>query len=37
MTLNDIFKVLEEKGQVLRYSRNIKFENVELNHLSFNS
>ena len=37
MTLNDIFKVLEDKGQVLRYSRNIKFENVELNHLSYNS
>ncbi len=37
ITLDKIFKVLEDAGQVVRYSRNLKFEDIELNHLSYNS
>lgn len=35
--LDKIFNALNEAGLVERYSRNIKFENIELNHLSYNS
>ena len=37
ITLDKIFKVLEENGQIVRYSRNIDFAKAELNHLSYNS
>ena len=37
ITLDKIFEVLNESGQVERYSKNLKFENMELNHLSYNS
>ena len=37
ITLDKIFKVLEENNQVERYSRNISFKNTELSHLSYNS
>ena len=37
ITLDKIFKVLEENNQIVRYSRNIDFEKAELNHLSYNS
>ena len=37
VTLDKIFEALDEAGQVVRYSRNLRFENMELNHLSYNS
>ena len=37
ITLDKIFKVLEENNQIVRYSKNMDFEKIELNHLSYNS
>lgn len=37
ITLKEIFEVLEKNNQIERYSRNIKFEDVELKALSYNS
>jgi len=37
ITLDKIFEVLNNAGQVERYSRNLKFKDMELNHLSYNS
>ncbi len=37
VTLDKVFDILEKAGQVERYSKNLKFENMELNHLSYNS
>lgn len=37
ITLDKIFDVLNEAGQVERYSRNIDFKKVEIEHLSYNS
>ena len=37
ITLDKIFEVLNEKGLVDRYSRNLKFNNVHLDYLSYNS
>ena len=37
ITLDKIFSALNDAGQVDRYSRNLKFDQMELNHLSYNS
>ena len=37
VTLDKVFDILDKAGQVERYSKNLKFENMELNHLSYNS
>ena len=37
ITLDKIFEVLNSNGQVERYSRNLKFNNIKLDKLSYNS
>ena len=37
ITLDKIVQALQETGQLDRYSRNIEFKNVELEHLTYNS
>ena len=37
ITLDKVLEKLNEEGLLERYSKNIKFEKLELNHLSYNS